>query len=221
MKRFVSLIFVLLLVFSLSACRLRGIIETIINSESSGTVSSTENNIDTPTESASRTEEVIVSPTMVGGENSVSVVFDEEVLIKFTLPTETPIYKSLQHSEGDEYAIMTHALTATSHSGRTIVEVFAGSCQDYADYVKSITSLSNTVKAETKDLDGKEVLICKEVKKEVNSFGRDIWFFKGLIAVPLNENITLGFRIVDTYPVDNEIPFDDSVIEILLSHCEF
>lgn len=164
---------------------------------------------------------MVVSPTMVSGENSVSVVVGEDVLVEFTLPTETPIYDKLQHSEGDKYAMMIHAVMETSVSGRTIVEVIEGTLMDFDDALKNIVSTDDAITGELKELDGKEVYIFKKLEKEVNTFGAEVCSFEYLVDIPLNENIILQFRIDGAYNPDNTVVFDDSIIDILLSHCVF
>ena len=164
---------------------------------------------------------MVVSPTMVSGENSVSVVVGEDVLVEFTLPTETPIYDKLQHSEGDKYSMMIHAVMETSVSGRTIVEVIEGTLMDFDDALKNIVSTDDAITGELKELDGKEVYIFKKLEKEVNTFGAEVCSFEYLVDIPLNENIILQFRIDGAYNPDNTVVFDDSIIDILLSHCVF
>lgn len=164
---------------------------------------------------------MVVSPTMVSGENSVSVVVGEDVLVEFTLPTETSIYDKLQHSEGDKYAMMIHAVMETSVSGRTIVEVIEGTLMDFDDALKNMVSTDEAITGELKELDGKEVYIFKKLEKEVNTFGTEVCSFEYLVDIPLNENIILQFRIDGAYNPDNTVVFDDSIIDILLSHCVF
>lgn len=234
MKRFASLTLALLLALSLSACGEGETSSEQPDSAPSETVSSTENNVEQSTEPSSveetdtteeelptEDEEEIVSPTMVSGEDSVSVVVGEDVLVEFTLPTETPIYDRLTHSEGDNYAMMIHNVMETTVSGRTIIEVLEGTLKDYDDIIAECKEEDDTVSAEIKELDGKEVLILKEMERVFNTFEDEVYSFEYLVLVPLNENITLQFRIDGAYKVDSTVVFDDSVIDILLSHCVF
>ncbi|MDO4482080.1 MAG: hypothetical protein Q4C14_05055 [Bacillota bacterium] len=221
MKRFVSLTLALLLVLSLSACG--GASSEQPDSAQSDTVNSAENNVDQSNvdETDNTGMEEIVSPTMVGGEDSVSVVVGEDILVKFTLPSETPIYDELTHSEGDNYAMMIHNVTETSVSGKTLIEVLEGTLKDYDDLIAECKEDDDTISAKVKELDGREVLILKDMEKVVNSFGLEVYSFEYMVVVPLKENIALQFRIDGAYNVDSDIALDDSVIDILLSHCVF
>ncbi|HCU33359.1 MAG TPA: hypothetical protein DF364_05895 [Ruminococcaceae bacterium] len=221
MKRLASLTLALLLSLSLSAC---GGEASSKQSDSvpSEPVSSIENNVEqSSVEETDTAEEKIVSPTMVSGENSVSVVVGEDVLVEFTLPTETPIYDKLQHSAGDKYAMLIHAVMETSVSGRTIVEVIEGTLMDFDDALKNMVSTDDAITGELKELDGKEVYIFKKLEKEVNTFETEVCSFEYLVDIPLNENIILQFRIDGAYNPENTVVFDDSIIDILLSHCVF
>lgn len=221
MKRFASLTLALLLALSLSACGGGETSSEQPDSAPSETVSSSEDNVEqSGEEETDTTEEEIVSATMVSGENSVSVVAGEDVLVEFTLPTETPIYDELTHSEGENYAMMIHNVMETSVSGRTIIEVLQGTLKDYDDIIDECKE-DDTVSAEIKELDGREVLILRELEKDVNTFGDEVYSFEYLVVVPLNENIALQFRIDGAYKVDSKVVFDDSIIDILLSHCVF
>ena len=71
------------------------------------------------------------------------------------------------------------------------------------------------------NLDGREVRICKSVEKVINAMNREVYDIKHLVAVAVNEDIVLGFRIDASHATDIEIVFDDSVIDLLLSHCVF
>ena len=220
MKRFASLTLALLLALSLSACGGGETSSEQPDSAPSETVSSSEDNVEqSGEEKTDTTEEEIVSATMISGENSVSVVAGEDVLVEFTLPTETPIFDELKHSEGDIYAIMIHNVMDTSVSGRTIVEVLQGTLRDYDDIIAEYKEY-DTVSAEIKELEGKEVLILKELEQGVNVFGTETINFEYLVLVPLNENNALRFRIDGAYQ-DSKVVFDDSIIDILLSHCAF
>ena len=220
MKRFASLTLALLLALSLSACGVGETSSEQPDSAPSETVSSSEDNVEqSGEEKTDTTEEEIVSATMISGENSVSVVAGEDVLVEFTLPTETPIFDELKHSEGDIYAIMIHNVMDTSVSGRTIVEVLQGTLRDYDDIIAEYKEY-DTVSAEIKELEGKEVLILKELEQGVNVFGTETINFEDLVLVPLNENNALRFRIDGAYQ-DSKVVFDDSIIDILLSHCAF
>lgn len=220
MKRFASLTLALLLALSLSACGGGETSSEQPDSAPSETVSSSEDNVEqSGEEKTDTTEEEIVSATMISGENSVSVVAGEDVLVEFTLPTETPIFDELKHSEGDIYAIMIHNVMDTSVSGRTIVEVLQGTLRDYDDIIAEYKEY-DTVSAEIKELEGKEVLILKELEQGVNVFGTETINFEYLVLVPLNENNALRFRIEGAYQ-DSKVVFDDSIIDILLSHCAF
>lgn len=221
MKRFASLTLALLLALSLSACGGGETSSEQPDSAPSETVSSSEDNVEQSGEEETDTiEEEIVSATMVSGENSVSVVAGEDVLVEFTLPTETPIYDELTHSEGENYAMMIHNVMETSVSGRTIIEVLQGTLKDYDDIIDECKE-DDTVSAEIKELDGRDVLILRELEKDVNTFGDEVYSFEYLVVVPLNENIALQFRIDGAYKADSKAVFDDSIIDILLSHCVF
>lgn len=221
MKRFASLTLALLLALSLSACGGGETSSEQPDSAPSETVSSSEDNVEQSGEEETDTiEEEIVSATMVSGENSVSVVAGEDVLVEFTLPTETPIYDELTHSEGENHAMMIHNVMETSVSGRTIIEVLQGTLRDYDDIIDECKE-DDTVSAEIKELDGREVLILRELEKVVNTFGDEVYSFEYLVVVPLNENIALQFRIDGAYQADSKVVFDDSIIDILLSHCVF
>lgn len=69
--------------------------------------------------------------------------------------------------------------------------------------------------------DGREVRIYKSVEKVINAMNREVYSIEYLVAVAVNENIVLGFRIDASHATDSEIVFEDSVIDILLSHCVF
>lgn len=221
MKRFVSLTLALLLALSLSACGGETSSEQP-DSAPSEPVSSTENNVEqSGAGGTDTTEGETVSVTMVSGKDSVSVVAGEDVLVKFTLPTETPIYDKLEHSKADKYAMMIHNVMDTTVSGKTIVEVLEGPRKDFDEIKKSIEDTDDAITAEIKELNGKEVLILKELEKGVNTFGAEIYSFEYLVVVPLNKNITLQFRIDGSYKADSKVVYDDSIINILLSHCVF
>ena len=165
-------------------------------------------------------EEQAPAAVMTGGENSISVAAGEDVLVEFTLPTETPIYYKLSHSEGNQLATMSHNIM-DGVSGGTIVEIFEGTCQDYCEFYKSFVGVPADAAAETKELDGREVLVFKQVEQITNNLGDEVFSFGYLVAVPLREDVTLGFRITGAYNVGGTLVFDDGVIDILLSHCAF
>ena len=71
------------------------------------------------------------------------------------------------------------------------------------------------------NLDGREVRIYKSVEKVINAMNREVYSIEYLVAVAVNEDIVLGFRIDAAHATDSEIVFEDSVIDILLSHCVF
>ena len=132
----------------------------------------------------------------------------------------SPIFTKLSHDEGSLYAMMSHPVM-DGVSGRTIVEVFEGSSQDYINYAKGIAGLDDTAQTETKDLNGKEVLVCKTSEQVANDLGKEVVSFKYLVSVPVVDGVALGFRIDGSYGTDNELVFDDSQIDLLLSNCAF
>ena len=164
-------------------------------------------------------EEVPFTPVEVNGEGSIYFTVDDEVLVEFSLPTETPIYSSINHT--DWYlAMMTHSIME-GVSGRTIIELCSGTPTDYIEYYKSITSGAGDVTTVTTELDGREVVIYKSVEKVTNSMNREVYNIQYLVGVAVNETIVLGFRIDASHATDSSVVFDDSVIEILLNHCVF
>ncbi|HIW54121.1 MAG TPA: hypothetical protein H9883_04060 [Candidatus Ruthenibacterium merdigallinarum] len=154
--------------------------------------------------------------TMTSGENSVSILAGDETVAEFTLPTETPIYDELKYMDDGQTAMMTHDIM-NGVSGRTIVEAFKGTAEEYIDFYKSITFGSENADAtvETRDLNGTQVLVSRRESID-SSISRDY-----VIAVPVAENAVLGFRINSVSNQKYEVQFEDGVIDILLSHCVF
>lgn len=165
-------------------------------------------------------EPVDVDAQMTVADNVISVVENGQTVGTFTLPAESPMFPEISYNEGNLYAMIIHPVME-GVSGRTIVEVYEGSSQGYIDYGKSVMALDDAVQVETKDLNGKEVLVCKETEQTTNSFGAEVINFKYLLAVPVTENVALGFRIDGAYDVDNSLVFDDSTIDLLLNNCAF
>ena len=170
-------------------------------------------------EEAEEEEEVPFEPVKVEGAGSIYFTVDGEVLAEFSLPTETPIYSSINHT--DRYlAIMTHSVME-GVSGRTIIELCSGTPTDYVEYYKSIVSGAGNPTTTTTELDGREVVIYNTVEKVTNSMNREVYSIQYLVGVAVNESIVLGFRIDASHATDSSVVFDDNVIEILLSHCVF
>ena len=165
-------------------------------------------------------EPVDVDVQMTVADNVLSVVVDGQSAMTFTLPAGSPIFTKLSHDEGSLYAMITHPVME-GVSGGTIVEVFEGSSQDYINYAKGIAGLDDTAQTETKDLNGKEVLVCKTSEQVTNDLGKEVVSFKYLVSVPVVDGVALGFRIDGSYGTDNELVFDDSQIDVLLSSCAF
>lgn len=234
MKQILSILLSLLLALSLSACGgeapTNQVASEPVTSESSVDSStaqsseppSTEEDIPEeplPLEEEEVEEEVTEPPAMINGENSVSVVVGEETVAEFTLPTETPIYDELKYMDDGQMAMMTHNVMA-GVSGRTIVEAFDGTAEGYLDFYKSITFGNEDADAQTstRDVNGKEALVCKAetIDETDGHMTRDY-----VIAVPVTENAVLGFRINSVSSPRYDVQFDDSIIDILLSHCAF
>ena len=112
--------------------------------------------------------------------------------------------------------MMTHDVMS-GVSGRTIVEAFKGTAEEYIDFYKPITFGSENADApvETRDLNGTQVLVSRRESID-SSISRDY-----VIAVPVAENAVLGFRINSVSNQKYEVQFEDGVIDILLSHCVF
>lgn len=223
MKKVLSLIVALIMVLSLTACSGNSASE----SESSAPTSSTEEPESSSTAEESEPEEEIeeeepvdVDVQMTDGDNSVSVVVDGQTMATFTLPAGSPMFPKITHNEDSLYAMIIHPVME-GVSGRTIVEAAEDTSEDYMDYAKGIVGMDETVQPETKDLNGKEVLVCKWTEQVTNDFDKEVINFKYVVAVPVAENVTLGFRINGSYDVDNELVFDDSLIDLLLSNCAF
>lgn len=165
-------------------------------------------------------EPVDVDAQMTVADNVISVVVDGQTAGTFTLPAENPLFPEITYNEGNLYAMIIHPVME-GVSGRTMIEVFEGSSQGYMDYGKSIVGLDDTAQTETKDLNGKEVLVCKQTEQTTNNFGDEVVNFKYLVSVPVVDGVALGFRIDGSYGTDNELVFDDSAIDLLLSSCVF
>ena len=155
---------------------------------------------------------------MVAGDNSISLVSDGTTLVTFTMPDDSPIYYKLTVNDSSTTAIMTHDIMEDI-SGRTIVEWFEGDCQDYIDFYKSIGGIDEANEEMlTKDLNGKEVLICKDVR---NPDDQNKYEANYLIAVPVTDGIVLGFRVNAVNQTDSSAVFDDSTVDLLLKNCAF
>ena len=165
-------------------------------------------------------EPVDVDAQMTVADNVISVVVDGQTAGTFTLPAENPLFPEITYNEGNLYAMIIHPVME-GVSGRTMIEVFEGSSQGYIDYGKSIVGLDDTAQTETKDLNGKEVLVCKQTEQTTNNFGDEVVNFKYLVSVPVVDGVALSFRIDGSYGTDNELVFDDSTIDLLLSSCAF
>lgn len=153
---------------------------------------------------------------MVAGDNSFSLVSDGTTLVTFTLPDDSPIYYKL--TVDGSTAIMTHDIMEDI-SGGTIVEWFEGEPQDYIDFYKPILGIDeDNEEMLTKDLNGKEVLICKDVREPD---GQNKYQANYLIAVPVTDGIVLGFRVDAINQTDSSAIFDDSTVDLLLNHCAF
>ena len=233
MKKFITLVAALALIVSLAACQEKP--SSSVSDSSASQSSSAEKDAEESSEAeeseeesseADMEEEELVEEegplaAMTGGENSISVVLGEDVLAQFTLPTETAVYSKLTYSEGSSIAQMMHPVM-DGVSGSTIIEVYNGTSQEYYDEYKSIAGVDGEdAEMITKDLDGREVLIGKAASQSVNDMKKEVCSVAYLVCVPVSDNVTLGFRIGGSYGVGNELVLDDSVIDILLSHCAF
>lgn len=222
MKKILALALVLLMVPALSGCQGNTSTDAQESTPAGSAESSAEQVEDVAEDEEEPVEEEeVVEASMVAGENSVSVVSGGDTLVEFTLPTETPIYTKLKYLENDGVGMMTHNVM-DGMGGRTIVEYFEGSAQDYLDYGADVAGVDEaTATTETKDLNGREVLICKSSEQTTNNLGTATNSLTCVVAVPLNDDVALGFRINADYATDSSLVFDDSVIDILLSHCVF
>ena len=227
MKRIMSIALVLALAFVLAACQGEPSSSTpeISSTPSANSATSTEESSvaqdEEPAEEPIEEEPVEELPeeeaapvTMTNGENSVSILVGDEAVAEFTLPTETPIYDELKYMDDGQTAIMTHNIME-GVSGRTIVEAFEGTAEEYLDFYKSIAGVSEDAPTTTWDVNGIEARICQQETAD-DTITRDC-----LIAVPVAENAVLGFRIDAVSNPKYEVQFDDSVIDILLNHCVF
>lgn len=223
MKRIMSIALALVMALALAAC------QGAASSSAPASSSAQPESASAPAESVSAPEEepeeelveeepeVEAAPvTMTSGENSVSILAGDETVAEFTLPTETPIYDELKYMDDGQTAMMTHDIM-NGVSGRTIVEAFQGTAEEYIDFYKSITFGSENADAtvETRDLNGTQVLVSRRESID-SSISRDY-----VIAVPVAENAVLGFRINSVSNQKYEVQFEDGVIDILLSHCVF
>lgn len=226
MKRIMSIALALVMALALAAC------QGAASSSAPASSSAQPESASAPAESVSAPEEepeaepeeelVEEEPeeaapvTMADGENSVSILVGDEAVAEFTLPTETPIYTKLKYMDDGQTAMMTHDVMS-GVSGRTIVEAFKGTAEEYIDFYKSITFGSENADAptETRDLNGTQVLVSRRESVD-SSISRDY-----VIAVPVAENAVLGFRINSVSNQKYEVQFEDGVIDILLSHCVF
>ena len=163
--------------------------------------------------------------TVTGDESSLAVTTDAgETLVEFTIPSELPIYDEMNASE--HYSMMVHAVVDTGVSGRTIVEPYFGdteetACEEYVDFYASNTGIGDPATAETftREIGGREVLVYKRQEQTVNDFKKEVCSFSYLFAVPVRENLVLGFRCTGSYGVGKDVIFDDSPVDVLLSHC--
>lgn len=179
-----------------------------------------------PAEQPPEEEEKMVV-TVTGDENSLAITTGAgETLVEFTIPSELPIYDEMKFNE--QYSMMIHAVVDTGVSGRTFVEPYFAdteetACEEYVDFYAPNTGIGDLATAETftREIDGREVLIYKRQEQTVNDFKKDICNFSYLFAVPVSENLVLGFRCEGSYGVDKDVVFDDSTIDVLLSHCSF
>lgn len=234
MKRFASFVLAMLMALSLSACGGGGSSAASSAPVSSQPVSSTPDNSEAPQEVSNSAEDETPEeedePTMVsltGDEDSLAIVTDTgESLVEFTLPSELVIYDEMKFSEENQNSMMIHDVME-GVSGRTIVEPYFASteetpCEEYIDFYAGIVGIDQeTAETFTRDFDGREVLICKQEEQTVNSFGAETCNFSYLCAVPVESNLILGFRIEGSYGVGKDLVFDDSTIDVLLSHCTF
>ena len=223
MKRIMSIALALVMALALAAC------QGAASSSAPASSSAQPESASAPAESVSAPEEepeeelveeepeVEAAPvTMADGENSVSILVGDEAVAEFTLPTETPIYTKLKYMDDGQTAMMTHDVMS-GVSGRTIVEAFKGTAEEYIDFYKPITFGNENADApvETRDLNGTQVLVSRRESID-SSISRDY-----VIAVPVAENAVLGFRINSVSNQKYEVQFEDGVIDILLSHCVF
>lgn len=237
MKKGLSLITALILALTLASCGRNDTQEAsepiAVSSEPTSSVSkeiksltaSTESKTEEASEEEYEEEEVYeeietesTDVEMVAGDNSISLVDGETTLVTFTMPDDSPIYYKLTVNDSSTTAIMTHDIMEDI-SGRTIVEWFEGDCQDYIDFYKSIGGIDeDNEEMLTKDLNGKEVLICKDVREpdDQNKYEANY-----LIAVPVTDGIVLGFRVNSVNQTDSSAIFDDSTVDLLLDNCTF
>lgn len=238
MKKGLSLIVALIMALTLASCGGNDAPETsepiAVSSEPTNSVTkeiksltaSTESKTEEASEEEEDAEEEVYEETetesadveMVAGDNSFSLVSDGTTLVTFTMPDDSPIYYKLTVNDSSTTAIMTHDIMEDI-SGGTIVEWFEGDPQDYIDFYKSIIGIDeDNEEMLTKDLDGKEVLICKDVREpdDTNKYQANY-----LIAVPVTDNIVLGFRVDAINQTDSSAIFDDSTVDLLLDNCAF
>lgn len=237
MKKGLSLITALILALTLASCGRNDTQEAsepiAVSSEPTSSVTkeiksltaSTESKTEEASEEEYEEEEVYeeietesTDVEMVAGDNSISLVDGETTLVTFTMPDDSPIYYKLTVNDSSTTAIMTHDIMEDI-SGRTIVEWFEGDCQDYIDFYKSIGGIDeDNEEMLTKDLNGKEVLICKDVREpdDQNKYEANY-----LIAVPVTDGIVLGFRVNSVNQTDSSAIFDDSTVDLLLDSCTF
>ena len=225
MKKGLSLMLALALMLALTACQSNtspsSSSEPASNSssamEESSEPDSEPETIPEEEEEEPEEDPVDVDAEMIGDGDSVSVVVDGETLATFTLPTDSPIYYKLSFNEGSTTAVATHDIME-GISGRTIVELFEGDSQEYIDYSKSIVNIDETnAELLTKDLDGRKVLICKDVTPSES----DTYTANYLVAVPVTDGVVLGFRIDAVNNPKKTVILDDSTIDLLLSCCKF
>ena len=250
MKRTLAIALSLLLAFALTACSgtqapaeaPMDAQEEITETPAPETPAPTEPPAETPEETPEPTpeetpeetdeEEEVVYYYLEDEENNafgIQLDPDDETnfLVKFTLPSESPIYDRMKiNTEGMVYAMMTHAVME-GVSGRTILEFIMGSCEDYWQHAQDFWITTDEIEPVTKDLNGRKVLVYMQEEQVDLDYGDSIEYKKDIcdvvcvVAVQVNEDIVLGFTIDASYGVGSKLVFDMDTVDLLLSHCEF
>lgn len=168
---------------------------------------------------AVETEEVIedFESVTIEGEGSVTLKRKGHC-VDFSLPSEIKHYNRLSQYE-PAVAMMTHDVFAGA-SGRTIVELLDETPEGYLSYRGF-----DSTQAQSVNVGGREGLLIVDkgdgeavINGEAGSTDNTVHNEKYVYATDLG-GVVLGFCVEVSYKNGKTIDINDTIIEILLSHC--